>query len=653
MPSERRAAGSSSQRRRSHHATLAREGGIPHATKTWQTIRSLYDTHLEQARALHAEMLGGAGEHLARANAGYTEADIRRTCAYVDDLELVFRFLRRGRFKTDAARKLLYDDLRWRLDMDIEGIAGRALHSSYMSATHDGIPLFWIHSRFRDRLGRPCLYMCLRHVERTPDGSLEELKECVLAVLEVVRRYLRHVNRRRRPSAPPVIQFTVAVDMSGAGMSNFELELLPFALDLLKHHFPGHFDTVYLINYSWLHAGMWGMTKPLLPPRLLSRIFFPTPQELMEQFDGMLPRELGGLLHVPLAPDTSDVFNHLGRAAAWRDRTEHALGGLDAAGRMRYDYESIYDVVSRTSTPLPGSEPHSVPDSPRMRATSRGVPAPGLVNSLRQLEEGGTRQRSASYSAAMEPLPLDMQPAEPRVRGRRRSWLSWWLPRWTSGGSRSTPAAPPEEGAAQDAGDAAAPQLSMPPFSEDTREDVEQRSVSQFFSRRAHATDSAHVSPYNRENPYFGYPAQYVEASSPDSQPGSPTGGTARRQLRVQRRKRDLLRTLTYLFVLRLLDRYQQLRRCIYALVWVIRGPRSKERRPSPWWHPRAWLYALDALTRPLWRTAPHHWLLVLLLLWLTRTMRRVWRDPSARLLTLPALLQRQQKVRVAAAGAA
>lgn len=264
----------------------------------------------------------------------------------------MFKFLRRARFNAAAAKDALYKSLTWRLEADIDGLASKALHSSYISATHDSVPLFWMHTRFRDRLGRPGLYVRLRHIERTPDGGLEELKECIIACLDVVRRYLQHVNRRRRAGAPPVLQCTVILDMDGSGMSNFEPELVPFALNMLKGHFPGHFDSVYLVRYGWVHSGMWRLAKPVLPPRLLSRVFFPSTEVLLEQFDGHVPPELGGTLSVELASDSSNVFNHLGRIAPWRDRTENAADSQKPASsaRARPDYESIYDVMSRVVT---------------------------------------------------------------------------------------------------------------------------------------------------------------------------------------------------------------------------------------------------------------------------------------------------------------
>jgi retinaldehyde-binding protein 1 len=46
-----------------------------------------------------------------------------------------------------------------------------------------------------------------------------------------------------------------------------------------------------MINYSWAHAGIWSIAKRVLPAPALSRVFFPTQQELTDYFSpSMLPK---------------------------------------------------------------------------------------------------------------------------------------------------------------------------------------------------------------------------------------------------------------------------------------------------------------------------------------------------------------------------
>ena len=135
--------------------------------------------------------------------------------------------------------------------------------------------------------------------------------------------------------------------------------------------------------------------------------------------------------------------------------------------------------------------------------------------------------------------------------------------------------------------------------------DVEHNSIARYLSQRAHPMGDHGVSPYNEGNPFFGYPASLVDmdTSGGEDVPQRADDATAvtrqpqgLRQLRVKRRKRDLLRTLAYLFMLRVLDKYREARRSLKALVWVLRGPRASSRPRSREGTPRTMRGMLHAL---------------------------------------------------------
>lgn len=116
------------------------------------------------------------------------------------------------------------------------------------------------------------------------------------------------------------------------------------------------------------------------------------------------------------------------------------------------------------------------------------------------------------------------------------------------------------------------PHIEEPPLAEQER----------FFSRRSRLYGSlpGHVSPYNASNPFYGYPvlpdnsigyeqgphvlSGYAAASAP-SGPVALASNDPQRRYRFQRRKRDLVRTLIYLFVLRLLAMHRHVRRALLA----------------------------------------------------------------------------------------
>lgn len=506
---------------------------------------SLYQKHLEQVTDLQAEVLERMPPQLASLHP-YDEAEMVLAREYLDDPQMVFRFLRRAEFDPGRCRAALLKTLQWRLEGSIDALPQELVHSPYMDATSNGIPLFWMHSQFRDRLGRPCLYVRLQHVERLPEG-LRELKAAIIACFDIMRRYLQYINHRTR-RCQPVLQWVTIIDLSEAGLSNMELEMLPFLIDLLKSHYPGMVGAVYVLRFSWFHAGLWRMIRPVLPPKLLERLFFVDTPELLAHMNHAVPQTLGGTLPVAIAPDSSDVLHYFVRSAVWRQVGAHTDNEpLPLPLRARHqDFDSMYDVMSGAGSPYATVTPTSVPSTPHLRA------------------EAGPD------------MPL---PELPRLPSSDSSFLAWC--RGFMGRSRMEPPTAPLPAPAPAPAPAPKPEPEPEPVPDmealpmASSESVPSRApqahtVTRYLSWRAHkyAEMEGHVSPYNIENPYFGYPAEYVDDMTLRRPAGLP------RELSVRRRKRDLVRTLSYLLVLRLLRLYRWLRRSLLIVLWGLLGPR-------------------------------------------------------------------------------
>ena len=65
-----------------------------------------------------------------------------------------------------------------------------------------------------------------------------------------------------------------------------ELELLPNLISINHNNFPSQFSTVYVVNHSWTHSGLWACIKRVLPQSALEKIvFLKGEQELADVFD--------------------------------------------------------------------------------------------------------------------------------------------------------------------------------------------------------------------------------------------------------------------------------------------------------------------------------------------------------------------------------
>lgn len=203
--------------------------------------------------------------------------------------------------------------------------------------------------------------------------------------MESVRRYISHLYAKATEQSGAVVntdggaeelskplQMVIVFSLQSSGMANLELELLPFLLDLLKNHFPGMVGAVYIVHYGWVHSGMWGLAKRLLPQQALAKIFFPSKKELPEHFDlDKFPIALGGEWDIPLDDDTNNVMKRFARPNL-HGVLYSAKGGRGAAEEP--DWE-------RSSAP-PSPKGISGAVSPGAGWTSRGVSRSNSFDSL-------------------------------------------------------------------------------------------------------------------------------------------------------------------------------------------------------------------------------------------------------------------------------
>ncbi|PWN24660.1 hypothetical protein BDZ90DRAFT_234925 [Jaminaea rosea] len=326
-----------------------------------QYVEHRADVDEVQQRAID-ELLPELVEEHSGGEGGGDEDDIEdRVRTFLEDRATIFRFLRRSRFSHQTCLSLLSATLTWRLRTDLDQLSLSSLHPLYTSPPGGRPPLFWMGDhRFTDAYGRPAGVISLQSLERTEERTLDECKEYIVACMEIVRRRIaqqreewaeRHHgddgggggdedndNGDDKGDPPSLLakshgplQTIISIDLRHSSMANLEMELLPFLLDLLKNHYPSMVGAVLVLNYGWVHAGMWGLAKRILPAQALAKIFFPSTEELCgsEEREGgkgeaghfkreKVPRSFGGGWEVQINEGTNEVMRRLGRPAKLR-----------------------------------------------------------------------------------------------------------------------------------------------------------------------------------------------------------------------------------------------------------------------------------------------------------------------------------------------
>ncbi|KAL7411232.1 hypothetical protein BDY24DRAFT_417299 [Mrakia frigida] len=268
---------------------------------------------LDQARELGRVLLEEVGQELS-VQEEWGEGEWERVEGLVRDQMTLFRFYRRAKHSSSLSLSLLQTHLLFRLTHQIDLISLSSLSTQYPEA---GLFYFLPFEKgVQDRKGRPVAVLNMKEVRRTEDGGLGGLKENVLWTFEVARRYLRDLNARLKDGEDPILAFTVLVDVAGASMSNLELELLPYLLDIGHNHFPGLYSTMLVLNSGWSINGAWSVLKRLLPASTLAKISFTTPKELVDRYfeADRLPTQYGGNFTYSYSPSTNHVLQMYSKA---------------------------------------------------------------------------------------------------------------------------------------------------------------------------------------------------------------------------------------------------------------------------------------------------------------------------------------------------
>ncbi|RDB25475.1 Protein real-time [Hypsizygus marmoreus] len=202
---------------------------------------------------------------------------------WLDDPYTLFRISRRNKFTRSFAMESIRKNLIWRLN-NLWPLEGRSL------------PIPMIHclpGNAHDPFGRPILV-----IETLPlDIDLDAIRPLILRTFERLRAHLKCLNDTLMAPEKPTLQYIVLLDLQGLSLRSFDTELLRWILREIIPRFPGMLAGVFMLNYSWVYSGVWSVARRVLPASALSRVFFPSSEELIDYFTpSSLPKDYGGSL---------------------------------------------------------------------------------------------------------------------------------------------------------------------------------------------------------------------------------------------------------------------------------------------------------------------------------------------------------------------
>ncbi|RKP28134.1 CRAL-TRIO domain-containing protein [Syncephalis pseudoplumigaleata] len=238
---------------------------------TWHRTVKVVD-HRRQSRPSKPDSAAAEAQEDDAPTLSPAERDVLAQTAieYIEDAATIFRHLKTARYDVTVARQNIRETLRWRRSMSVH----RPGHWLHRGLLHSGA----CRVIGRDPQGRQTLWLNLDALSRS-EASREEVRLFTVGMLEALRLDT-HVRFNKDGR---LVQCVCVLDLAGVGVTSMDTELAPFVLDLLLNRFPSCFAAVYVLNYSWMYAGVWSLIKRLIPENSRGRVVFPSRSELKER----------------------------------------------------------------------------------------------------------------------------------------------------------------------------------------------------------------------------------------------------------------------------------------------------------------------------------------------------------------------------------
>jgi len=187
-------------------------------------------------------------------------------------------------------------------------------------------------------LGRPIGIINLSHYDG--NGDIEGLKKYMIFILEIAQKLIRERNQNNTNSIENAFinnkkingkwniqtQFSIILDLDNLKMSTLNYEIFPTLIKIFSNHYPYIAETVYILNYRWIHAGLWGMVKQMLSESITKNLLFLKKDEIFDYIDpDELLIEYGGNNRYKYNCHANKIYKKFGKKQKYTSVPLHLL----------------------------------------------------------------------------------------------------------------------------------------------------------------------------------------------------------------------------------------------------------------------------------------------------------------------------------------
>ncbi|OAX37923.1 CRAL/TRIO domain-containing protein [Rhizopogon vinicolor AM-OR11-026] len=243
---------------------------------------------------LDDELLPHVVQEIALSDADYTWAK-----EWISDTATIFRFFRHHKFIRSFTLEAMRNTLIWRLNaFQLSNLPPALFHC--------------LPPPICAPFGHPIVFLRLSEFPTSEqammDGFLISLERLRIHLLSLNARNVEHIDDEI------ILQCIFIVDLEGPSIHSFNLKTFTWLTKEIVSRYPGILAAVFFLNCSWTYARAWSVAKCLLPNSAVSRIFFPSREELLQYCSASaLPSDYGGalsplhLIEDPLNPEYNRV----------------------------------------------------------------------------------------------------------------------------------------------------------------------------------------------------------------------------------------------------------------------------------------------------------------------------------------------------------
>ncbi|KAJ3251594.1 hypothetical protein HK103_002238 [Boothiomyces macroporosus] len=244
----------------------------------------------------------------------------------ITDQSLLKRFIKKYKDIPTVQDKLI-EHFDWRINHNIAGMNYSTVGNIVLQYMTDGI--FRFH-KF-DLKGRPVCYILPKFFKK--ENGIEGLKSTVIYALEILRRWTCGNDN---------FQVLIVMDLEDFGLIQMDYESVPLIYEIFRNHYPQLVGQAIVLNYGWIHAGIWNFIRPILSAEARDKLVFVGAEKLIDYIPiENIPTYYGGLdSSYPVKPEVCPIIQ--------------AYGGL-VKGQKTAEQKYIRDALRRNLHQIPNS----------------------------------------------------------------------------------------------------------------------------------------------------------------------------------------------------------------------------------------------------------------------------------------------------------